>query len=200
MKTQVIMKRKLFGYDIKQQSKTNMFSATDLAKAGNKWRESRGMNAFNLSQFLKSEKTTEFIDELHKKYDIVISKGRGRNAQTWVHPLLFIDIALAISPQLKVETYEWLFDNLLKFRNDSGDSYKQMSAALYVRFGNNREFPRFISNVASRILSACGVTDWQEASEAQLKKRDLIHNSIKTLTNVLTDPEESVRIGIKENT
>lgn len=200
MKTQVILKRELFKNEIKQQSKTGFFSATDLAKAGNKWRRSRDLSDFNLSLFLKSSRATDFIEELNNKYDIVLSKGRGRNSQTWVHPLLFIDIALAINPKLKVEVYEWLFDNLIKFRNDSGDSYKEMSAAIWQRFQNKREFPKYITKVANYIRKECGVSNWEEASEDQLRLRDKIHFSIKTLTNVLTSTNEAVRLGVKENT
>jgi len=199
MKTQVIMKRELFGSEIRQQSKTNFFSATDLVNVGNKWRRSRDIAEFNLSVFLKNKNTTEFINELHNKYDIVISKGRGRNSVTWVHPLLFIDIALAISPKLKIETYEWLFDNLLIFRNDSGDSYKEMSAALWTRFKNKREFPKYITRVANYIRKECLVTDWDTANEKQLKLRDKMHYSIKTLCNVLTNVDQAVLIGVKEN-
>jgi len=199
MKTQIEMKRELFGVQIKQQSKTEFFSATDLTKAGNMWRRSRGIGDFNLSVFLKSKGTAEFIKELHDKYAIVISKGRGRNSQTWVHPLLFIDIALAINPKLKVEVYEWLFDNLIKFRNDSGDSYKEMSAAIWQRFQNKREFPKYIARVAKHIRKSCKIEDWNTATEDQLRLRDKIHYSIKTLTNVLTSTDEAVRLGVNEH-
>lgn len=199
MKTNVIMKRELFGSEISQQSKTEFFSATDLSKAGNKWRLTNDMSPFNLSQFLKSKSTTEFISELSNKYGKVVSIGRGRNGHTWVHPLLFIDIALAINPKLKVEVYEWLFDNLIKYRNDSGDSYRQMSAAIFYRTKNKSLFPDYIKGVAVQIKKSLNVNDWESASEIQLKKRDLIHSSIKLLCNVLNNTDEAVRIGIKEN-
>ena len=113
---------------------------------------------------MKYKTTIEFIGELEKKYGSVITFGRGRSSTTWVHPLLFIDIALAINVKLKIEVYEWLFDNLIKFRNDSGDSYKEMSAALYQRTTNKREFPDYIQSVALQIKEALGVEDWQHAS------------------------------------
>jgi hypothetical protein len=199
METQVEMIRTLFGSKIRQQSKTEFFSATDLIKAGNKWRASRELPLKNLSQMLKTESSVAFIKELHTKYNIVLSVGRGRNAQTWVHPLLFIDIALEISPQLKIEVYEWLFDNLIKFRNDSGNSYKEMSAAIWQRFPNKRVFPKYIKQVANYIKESCMVYDWEAATEAQLALRDKMHNSIRTLTNVLTSTDEAVRIGVNEH-
>lgn len=199
MKTQVLMKRELFGIQINKQSKTEFFSATDLVKAGNKWRRLNNLNDFNLSQYLKSKSFVEFKNEIEKKYDKSISIGRGRNSNTWVHPLLFIDIALAINPKLKIEVYEWLFDKLIKYRNDSGDSYKEMAAAIYIRFPNKRNFPEYIQKVANYIKEQLKVKNWEEATEEQLKKRDLIHNSIRLLCNVLNDTNQAIRIGIKEN-
>jgi len=199
MKTQVIMKRDLFGEQIQQQSKTEFFSANDLVRAGNKWRIANGLPAFNLQEWFRRKSSKEFINELQNKYGKVKIAGRGRNSNTWVHPLLFIDIALAINPKLKIEVYEWLFYNLIKFRNNSGDSYKEMAGALWVRCKNKRQFSKYIQNVALQVKNACGVTDWETATEEQLRKRDLIHNSIKTLANVLSNPDDAVRLGIKEH-
>jgi len=200
MKTQVEMKRMLFDSEVRQQSKTEFFSATDLVRAGNEWRAKNGMTDFNLSGFLKNgKKTNEFIKELEIKYGKVVDITQGRNGGTWVHPLLFIDIALAIDPKLKIEVYEWLFDNLIRFRNDSGDSYKEMSMALWGRLGNKREFSKYITRVANYIRKSCGVKDWESATEEQLKLRDKIHNSIKTLAGVLTSPDQAVILGIKEH-
>ena len=201
MKTQVIMKRMLFGQEVRQQSKTGMFSATDLRSIGNNWRRQNGLPDFNMGVYLKTKSTRAFIEELEKKYGsvIVAGKGKGRNSNTWVHPLLFIDIALAINPKLKIEVYEWLFDNLLEFRNDSGDSYKDMCGALWVRIPNKQSFPAYIVKVANYIQQACNVKDWQSATPEQLKLRDKIHNSIKTLTSVLQSTDEAVRLGVKEH-
>jgi len=43
MKTEVIMRRELFGQPISQQSKTEFFSATDLVYAENMWRVAKRM-------------------------------------------------------------------------------------------------------------------------------------------------------------
>ena len=95
MKTEVTMKRELFGHQISQKSKSEFFSATDLVKAGNEWRRKNGINDFNLSQYLKNKGSIEFIEELEVKYKTKCKiVGRVAGANTWVHPLLFIDIAL----------------------------------------------------------------------------------------------------------
>ena len=193
------MKRELFGCQISQKSKSQFFSATELVNAGDKFRREQGLSDFNLSLYLKGSSFVQFKDEVEKKYGQSIISGRGRSAQTWVHPLIFIDIALAINPKLKLEVYEWIFDHLIKFRNDSGDSYKEMSAALFTRFGNVREFQKYIANVADEIRDALNVSDWQTATEQQLEKRDKIHRSVKLLCRVLTDTKQIVRLSIAEN-
>jgi len=200
MKTEVEMKRRLFGCDIAQRSKSEFFSATDLVRAGNKWRVSNGFPIFQLSAWLKSGPTTDFVGELDKRFGKAVIKGRrGRGSHTWVHPLLFIDLALAISPKLKIEVYQWLFDELLKYRNDSGDSYKMMSGALQARHRNPRTFRDYIKMVAMRIRAHCGVRDWQRATQMQLERRDRIHEEIALLADVLNSADQAVEIALRKD-
>lgn len=198
MKTEVNMERTLFGKPVLQKSKSEFLSATDLVKAGNLFRAERDKSPFNLSQWLNQQSTIEFIDEI-KRSEFVdpVIKGRGRGAKTWVHPLLFIDIALSIDPKLKVEVYKWLQDELLKYRNMSGDSYKKLSGAIFIHMPNKQEFPRYMSLLASRIKEICGVRDWQTATESQLKLRNKIHENISLLASTLRDTSQAVELGIK---
>ncbi len=201
MITEVIMKRDILGGKISQKSKSEFFSATDLEEIGNDWRKANDLPKFDMNSFFNNKATKEFIEEIEKKYGVkarITSKGKGHH--TWIHPLLFIDMALAISPTLKVEVYEWIFDNLLKFRNDSGDSYREMSGALFTRCTNKSEFPRYIIKVANAIQIACDVSDWQTATKEQLELRDKIHDSIKLLARVMKGSEPIVRIAIEEHT
>lgn len=198
MKTSVLMKRDLFGLKISQHSKTEMLSATDLVKAGNKWRAINEKEQFTMKSWLSNKSTKEFIAELEDKYgkENVKKSARGKGTHTWFHPLLFIDMALAISPKLKIETYEWLFDNLIKHRNESGDSYKVMCGVLFARCQRKTNFNHYIIKVAERIKKACRVTDWQLASDDQLNLRIKIHGNIALLADVLNNNDEAVRIAI----
>lgn len=200
MKTEVVMTRELFGMPISQKSKSEFFSATDLSKAGSKWRMANGYDTtFNLSAYLNNKTTKEFMEELEKRTGKKpIIKGRGRGVHTWVHPYLFIDIALAISPKLKLEAYEWLFDKLLEYRNDSGDSYKRMCGALYNRTSKKSEFHKNMPKVADYIKMECGVKDWNTATEQQLKLRDRIHDNVALLCDVIQDPNKALAVGIKK--
>ncbi len=64
MKTEVIMKRELFGQEISQKSQSEFFSATDLVRAGDKWRLANGLSVFNLTNYIRGLKTAEFIKEV----------------------------------------------------------------------------------------------------------------------------------------
>jgi hypothetical protein len=202
MQTEVIMKRELFGCQISQKSKSEFFSATDLVKAGNRWRIINEMSPFNFSQYLNTQQAKDFISSIEGKYMInAIVKARGRGTHTWVHPLLFIDIALAINPKLKIEVYEWLFDNLIKFRNESGVSYKRMCGTLFAKTTQKTKFYEYISTVAEKIKLACNVkNDWNDATEEQLKLRDKIQDNISLLCEVLSSTDEAVRLGILKTT
>ena len=195
MKTEVVMQRELFGVEVHQKSKSEFFSATDLVKAGNKWRIGRDMSPFNFSMWLKSKSTTEFIAELEEEYGKAITRGK----KTWVHPFLFIDLALAISPKLKIEAYKWMYDQLLSNRNASGNSYKQMCGSLYAHHGNKREFHKFVSAVAREIKEKCGVENWNSATESQLRKRDQIHHDISLLANAMSNNNEAVRLAMLQH-
>ena len=196
MKTAVIMKRNLLGGEISQHSKSEMFSATDLVKIGNKWRIANDLDPFTMKSWLQNKSTKEFIVELEGKYGKVKMASRGKGGHTWMHPLLFIDMALAISPKIKLEAYEWLFDNLIRFRNESGDSYRAMCGVLFARARNKAHFYQYVQEVARKVKLTCNVTDWNQASEDQLKLRDKLHNNIALLADVLNNNDEAVRIAI----
>lgn len=198
MKTEVKMKRELFGMEITQKSKSEFFSATDLVKAGNKFRAINGLQPFDLSEWLRYKSTKEFIDALEARFGKVKISARGRGTHTWVHPYLFIDIALAIDPQLKIEVYQWLYDHLLRYRNDSGDSFKKMTGALYQNATNKSSFTKDIKSLCRYIKNECGVKDWQTANENQLKLRDRMHENIALLCDVLRDNDKAVNYGIRK--
>ena len=197
MKTEVIMKREIFGEEISQKSKSEFFSATDLVKAGNRWRMLNKLTPFDMSSWLQQKGVKSFISALEEKYGVVLISGRGRGKHTWVHPFLFIDMALAISNKLKIEVYTWLYDFLLRYRNDSGDSYKKMSGSLFVSYTPKVSFHSFIISVAKVIKKSVGVKDWNKATEDQLKTRDRIHENIALLADILPT-DQAVRIGIKK--
>lgn len=190
------MERPLFGEIVRQSSKTAFISANDIVAAGNKWRASNNMPLFKIEYWFSTQATKDFISELEQHYGKVIISRVGAKGGRWFHPYLAIDLALAISPKLKVEVYKWLYDELLKYRNNSGNSYQRMAGALFERTKSKSTFSRDISKLALIIKNECGVKDWESATEEQLRLRDKIHDNIALLVQVMNNLKEAIRIGI----
>jgi len=198
MKTEVILKREILGGLISQKSKNGFFSATDLIAIGNKWRIKNELPLFSLKTWLRSNTTKDFVIKLENEYGIIRINSTGKNSHTWIHPLLFIDLALAINPELKLKVYQWIYDDLIKYRNDSGDSYKKMCGSLYDNSNSKSSFQKEIHTVAMRIQEACGELNWNKATESNLLLRDKIHNNISFLVSVLKDNKQAIRLGIEK--
>lgn len=196
MKTEVLMERNLFGSNVKQNSQTSFICANDIVMAGNKYRIANNMPIFDFRSWIDSPSNKEFIKEMESQFGKVVDAKKGKYGGTWMHPFLCIDLALSIDPKLKIEVYKWLYDELLKYRNDSGDSYKKMCGSLFENCSNKSTFHRGISKTAEMIKNACNVSDWQTATELQLRLRDKIHYNIALLCDILRDNNQAIRIGI----
>lgn len=201
MKTEVILKRPFLTGEVSQKSKTGLFNVNDLVNVANLKRRELGKRDFNLNQYLKTKSFLEFVEELHQQIpnDVLIQKtGKGRASTTWVHPLLFIDIALAVDPKFKISVYQWLYDELLKYRNSSGDSYNKMVGALYNNVNDKSRFKDYVMKVAKFIKLKCEVDDWNKATEQQLKLRDKMHNNIALICEVIRHTDQAVGIGVEQ--
>jgi len=198
MKTVVIMKRTLFDGEISQNSKTGFLSATDLFRSGNSWRISNKLHPIDMTIWLRQKNVREFIEALKEELNETVKiSACGRGHHTWVHPYLFIDMALAINPKLKIQVYSWLYDNLLKYRNESGDSYKKMAGSLYINISNKSEFRETLIWFAKKIKEHLNVIDWQTASEKQLYHRDKIHEYVSLFSDIVRGKEQVFDISVK---
>ena len=152
METAVIMKRDLNGFKIRQNSKTGLFSATDLLEIYN-------LNAKKkkrIQSYMVLKSTLEFKDALiedlnsiskdSSELDLeqeqaIIKTSAGRvNGGTWMHPYLFVDFAMWLSPEFKLTCIKWVYDNLIINRNQAGDYYKELSAAIKEKYNYSDPF------------------------------------------------------------
>ena len=204
---QILTSRELMGITVRQRTSDEFFNIMDLLRAGNAYRASRGMGLTNLKAYEQTKSTQEFLEALREKNqcEVWIKGRRGRKAKddesagVWVHPLVMIDFALWLNPKLKIETYEWIMDFLVRYRCSSGDSYKRMCGALYQYATDKVNFLKNIKKLAIIIKKECGLSDsdaWNGASENQLKKRDRIQDNIAGLCGVLKDTQKAIELGI----
>lgn len=149
MKTAQIMKRDLNGTAIRQNHKTGMFNANDLLESYNQ--DSRRHK--RIDKYVSTKTTKEYIqvirEQLAKKSNTtktgylefplaqavpesdVLRSNRGSvNGGTWMHPYLFLDFAMWLSPEFKYQCMVWLHDKLIKFRDEAGDTFKEINQEL----------------------------------------------------------------------
>lgn len=137
MKTSVVMIREMGDFKISQRTKDGFFNATSLIKL---WNAVKGNPKRSLGDFFRQKGTKDFINVLIEDKDLhvvnspyVKSKAsRGINAGTWVHPYLFIKIAMWINPKFELHVIKFVYDQLIDFRHKAGDNYRSLSASASV--------------------------------------------------------------------
>lgn len=131
MKTNQVMTRKMGEFDVFQRTSDGMFNATSLLK---QWNEESGQQK-QIVHYSENNSTNEFIEALILDADLkernsVLMQNRGKNGGTWMHPLLFIDFAMWLNPRFKVKVLKFVYDEMIKYRNEAGDAYKEPAIAV----------------------------------------------------------------------
>lgn len=134
MKTNQIMIRQMGEFSVKQRTKNGFFNATELLK---QWNRVSGMKK-EVTKFLDLGSTFELVkiimerEDLHTQDSTYVKSraSRGDNAGTWMHPVLFIDFAMWINPSFKYDVIKFVYDDMIRYRNLAGDSYKELASAI----------------------------------------------------------------------
>lgn len=134
MKTNQILTRPMGDFEVYQRTSDGMFNANALLK---QWNQHSGMKK-EIKDYFSNQSTQEFITALiteenldRENYPYVKSRAsRGTNKGTWMHPLLFIDFAMWLNPTFKVKVLKFVYDQLIQFRIEAGDTYKEMAASI----------------------------------------------------------------------
>lgn len=134
MKTNQIMIRQMGEFSVKQRTKDGFFNATELLK---QWNRVSGMKK-EVTKFLDLGSTSELVkiimerEDLHTQDSTYVKSraSRGDNAGTWMHTVLFIDFAMWINPSFKYDVIKFVYDDMIRYRNLAGDSYKELASAI----------------------------------------------------------------------
>lgn len=147
MKTSITMFRPSGDVSIRQDTQTAFFNANDLLESYN--RNSKSAKA--IDAYLRNDSTKRYIEALMNQEDLntvnsgyleneILLTKRGKNGGTWMHPYLFIDFAMWLSPEFKVKVVKWVYDNLIMLRIESGDGFKEVNQALFETYPNTPPF------------------------------------------------------------
>lgn len=192
MKTNQNLIRKMGNFDVIQRTSDGMFNATMLLKA---WNEHSGQKK-QMAHYSENNATEEFITALlseeslsYRNSVIIKSKAnKGANAGTWMHPLLFIDFAMWLNPTFKVKVLRFVYDQLIQYRNDAGDSYKEMTSAIckIVPKGEQAKAIKDIAIANNHIIYGTHEKEIRnkQAEESKVKQLDELQNDI---TKLITD-------------
>ena len=178
--------------------KTMMGSLTEVWKIGNAYRTQRGLPELDLSNWLRSPETLEYVKvvehdlnfksvastdlstkgtTLAKTIDspLIVAK-RGKGGGTWAHLYILLDAAARLDPQFKHKMYKTFVEGkLLQWRDDGGDEFINLNIAIdaYLpeRDGmdNVNVFIYVAKQLKAKILSPYDT--WNTASLPQLEKR-----------------------------
>jgi len=124
MKTNQVMVRE---QGFIQRTSDGYFNANTLISEWN----AKSDNKKILGNYMKNESTTEYIEQLKKEgieKPNISCRGTGEKSGTWMHPKLFIDLAMWVSVEFKSKVIDYVLDGLIKSRTDAGDYYNQMTA------------------------------------------------------------------------
>lgn len=143
MKTNNVIIRPMGQFQVQQRTKDGMFNATALLKQWNNYvdslhRENSGyVKKKDIKDYLENKSTQEFLKALAEEENLngenspyLTSRGKYSGG-TWMHPIMFIDFAMWLNPTFKVKVIKFVNDKMIKYRNESGDAYKELSAAIY---------------------------------------------------------------------
>lgn len=198
MKTNQNLIRKMGEFDVIQRTSDGYFDANLLLSA---WNRQNGKKKA-VKEFKVLPATSEFINaiiesECHSEkspqgdYQVIKEiKGRmtksGRTKdQVWMHPYLFIDFAMWINPSFKVQVIKFVYDQLIQYRNDAGDSYKEMASAIckIVPKGEQAKAIKEISMANNHIIYGTHEKEIRnkQAEEGKIKQLDELQTDITKL-------------------
>jgi hypothetical protein len=160
MVTNQIIKRPMGVFVVEQRTKDGMFNATALMKD---WNKTNPDEKRDIDNFWKSTNLTELMSEIAenelgfksvvftdlKKVLSVTTRGKY-NGGTWMNPILFLKFAMYLSPRFEYHVLKFVSDQMIKFRKDAGDAYKDLSAAVSTLVQKN-EMQAAISRVSKGV-------------------------------------------------
>ena len=190
MKTNQLMTVAFSCGEVEIFHKTAMGSLTQLWRTGNMMRSSEGSREANITKFLDSGKTQNFIAAIEKQGIKAIEKtGRGKTARTWACLELMIYAAEYLSTDFHLEVIQtFIKGKLLDFRDESGDNFKALNVAIDKHLPDieNRSIKGIRIQIAKLIKHKVNpeVISWNLATADDLRYRSEIEDKVTTMLNL----------------
>lgn len=144
MKTNQEMVRFIDNLSVTQRTSDGYFDDNELLRQWNNMEEN---SRRQISRFLEASETKDFLialsnDESQRAKMLIgenqlVIKVKGKNCKdgkrpdrVWMHPILFIKFAMWINPRFEVKVIRFVHDEMIRYRNEAGDAYRELSAAI----------------------------------------------------------------------
>lgn len=138
-----------------------------------KYNSVSGKKAKQMQKYKNNESYKEFLELLNNEgIEKPVISTRGINGGTWMHPKLFIDFAMWVSVMFKSKVIDMVMDGLIFSRNDAGDYYKEMCAAILDKYqeARGKKPAHFVfineANIIKKALCVSGLRN--ELTKAEL--------------------------------
>ena len=177
-------------FEVLQRTSDGYFDGTELLR---QWNNVEGNPRRQMSKFLESDNTSEFLkalaeDESHRAKMLIgenqlLIKVKGRNTKegktpdkVWMNPLLFIKFAMWINPAFKLQVVKFVYDELIKNRHLAGDNYNILTAAIAKL--PNADYKEVAKAIQWIVFNMTGKNLRQSATQEQLKEISEIEHSL----------------------
>jgi len=181
MKTNVILSstdRELFGVTIRQNTKEQFLSVTDLQHAFEKGKWQYGWTGQTINQLMLTDELAKkcygvllecdfikcdmpkFMEMVNKEglitvlkgLDVYKTTGRGANKQVMAHPYIWMSIAIELNYVLYGKVIRWLTDSLVFDRIEAGNEYMPMNSAIKKVLGSSADYPKYARLINTRVF------------------------------------------------
>lgn len=181
MKTNVILSstdRELFGVTIRQNTKEQFLSVTDLQHAFEKGKWQYGWTGQTINQLMLTDELakkcygvllecdfikcdmSKFMGMVNnnglitvlKGLDVYKTTGRGSNKQVMAHPYIWMSIAIELNYVLYGKVIKWLTDSLVFDRIEAGNEYMPMNSAIKKVLGSSADYPKYARLINTRVF------------------------------------------------
>ena len=182
MKTNQVLTRTMGEFSVYQRPSDGMFNATSLLKQWN----SLSPTERKMDNYFTLQGTGEFVNTIIAKENLHTPKlvyvksraSRGLNSGTWMHPLLFIDFAMWINPEFKYDVLKFVYDQLVEYRNQAGNSYRRMCERI-AQVSKKGDIPKNISRIATAVnIVVYGI------HEKQMRNKQAEESSMRELVKL----------------
>jgi len=198
MKSNVILSstdRDLFGVTIRQNTKEQFLSISDLQKAYEKARWQYGWSDKRINDILSSTDTKERVYFLLKERGLVKAEitvfmemvkkegltkvlkglgiykatGRGENKTVMADPYIWVLIAMELNPMLYAKVIIWLTDSLIFDRIEAGGEFIPMNASIK-KIVQSPDYPKYARLINEKVFGQHQTGMRNLASAKELRK------------------------------